>query len=97
MMVWMGNVGADKNNPEWHLNAGAGTRTFTQAVKFKSPMPHLPAVIVGLTHIDSSSAKDTRVQVEADNVTLEGFNAKFITWAESQITGLGASWIALAF
>jgi len=97
MMIWMSNVSADKNSPGWQLHEGEGMRIFPLTVTFAKEMPSKPAVIVSLTHIDASDDYNLRVQVEVDNATTTGWNGRFVTWGDSQIFGLGASWIAIAF
>jgi len=95
-MIWMGSVGGDFTQADWSLEDHVnGLRIVTRPVKFKQPMPTVPAVILGFTSVDAGEGKNVRVRVEPENVTTTGFNAKFSTWADSVTFGLKASWIAI--
>jgi hypothetical protein len=96
MTIWMGNVGGDYTQADWSLeDPVVGLRVVIRPVKFKQPMPTQPAVIMGLTNLDAGAGKNLRVRVEAVDVTTTGFNAKFMTWADSVTYGIIASWIAV--
>jgi hypothetical protein len=96
MIIWMGYVGGNYTQADWSLeDPVVGLRVVIRPVKFQQPTKTQPAVIMGLTHLDAGTEKNLRVRVEAVDITTTGFNAKFITWADSVTYGVMASWIAV--
>lgn len=58
--------------------------------KFKTP----PTVRVSLKRIDSDQNKATRVDVYPDAITTDGFDVMYMTWGDSVVYGLEATWFA---
>lgn len=55
-----------------------------------------PKVQVMLNHIDADQAINTRIAVDAKDITQSGFIIEVSTWADSKVYGIGVSWIAVA-
>lgn len=79
----------------WTLNDGSGERQSRYKVKFLTALPKAPTVAIWLNRIDASLFPTTRLDVRAENVTTDGFDVVFETWADSHVYGLGATWIAV--
>lgn len=47
-----------------------------------------------LKYIDTDNRANTHILVNVENVTADGFDITFETWADSIVWGLGANWIA---
>jgi hypothetical protein len=55
-----------------------------------------PKVHVMLNQLDTDQAINTRISVDAIDVTQSGFILEVSTWADSKVYGVGVSWIAIA-
>jgi hypothetical protein len=96
MTIWMGYVGGNYTQADWSLeDPVVGQRVVIRPVHFPQPTKTHPAVIMGITHLDAGTEKNLSVRVEAVDITITGFNAKFTTWADSVTYGVIASWIAV--
>eukprot|EP01132_Coremiostelium_polycephalum_P002475 gene2475-3062_t len=88
------------NNQSLNTPGGpsSGYREARVPVHFKRVFVYPPQVHIGLVHIDSkdSPAGQTRVLVEAQEVTNCGFVAVFKTWNESSIYDAAISYLAIA-
>lgn len=47
-----------------------------------------------LSGLDSDHNRNTRITVNAINITRDGFEIDFQTWSDSIIYGVGYTWIA---
>jgi hypothetical protein len=67
-------------------------------VKFKHEFYGPPSVQVALTKLDLGDARATvhRVELEAKDITSEGFDLYFRTWSQSLVFDATATWIAVA-
>jgi hypothetical protein len=72
---------------------GNGGRSVKSYVRFPKAFPYVPSVHIAITWFDGSGSS-VRVNIVAEDITKEGFNAKFTTWADTHLWGVGASWIA---
>lgn len=82
-------------DPDWKLNTGSGERTYTTPVKFDSPFRVPPKVSLSLSGQDVGEAKNSRVQLIAKNITVNGFDLVYKTWSDSVIFSAWATWIAI--
>lgn len=62
------------------------------AGRFANP----PKVQVMLNQVDTDQAINTRISVDAKDVTRGGFVIEVSTWADSKVYGVGVSWVAIA-
>ena len=85
--------GWQDNGRHGQMAAGHGGRSATTAVKFNKPFTYVPNVVIGVNALDAAGSS-IRVNVEAADVTKEGFTAKFSTWADTKIYMVHANWFA---
>jgi hypothetical protein len=67
-------------------------------VSFSQPFASVPAVSIGLSHLDArgSDAMDSlRLDVHVVAVDQSGFNYSFSTWCRTVVNGASAAWIAV--
>ena len=77
--------------------SGGGTRGHRgRRVQFAVPFASPPKVVAALRNLDIGNDANTRVQVSISNVTTEGFDYEFTTWADTRVHHAGAVWIAVA-
>lgn|GEM_PF-3088373 len=88
----IGQVWGGTDN-EWTEDSEA--RLFGVWVPFEKPFAEPPKVIISLHHVDAGNSANLRIQVEPDQVTTTGFRARFSTWADTHIFGVGAVWVAV--
>ncbi len=102
-------LGADVNNyliqsgyfqcdwgscPGWTLNSGIGGRDYATRITFPSKYTSPPDVFVSIQIFDMQSGPNPRIAVYPQNITSDGFDLLFYTWADTIIYSAGASWIA---
>jgi hypothetical protein len=92
--VQSGSVGAGMTNPGWSLLTGTGERVMKLPVRFPQAFARPPAVTVALSMFDIVQGTNIRLQVDAQEITAEGFSAVIKTWADSQIYYTTLSWVA---
>jgi hypothetical protein len=85
-------TGTDIHGPTW---AGVGERVNKKQINFEKPFENIPEVVVSLSGLDSQNNVNTRINVNALNITNNGFVLEYKTWADSQITQIRANWIAI--
>lgn len=64
-------------------------------VRFERPYELPPTVVCWLTGIDTSKSRNCRVCAAARNVDSGGFTLCAVTWIDTQLYGVGATWIAI--
>jgi hypothetical protein len=84
-----------ENNPDWRLHIGVGERAYTTAVQFDSPFRVPPKVSVALSGQDVDATKNNRIQVMARDITVDGFNLVYYTWADSIEYSIWTTWTAI--
>ncbi|KAJ3126047.1 cytokinesis protein 3 [Nowakowskiella sp. JEL0407] len=72
------------------------TRMCTNSVTFPTPFNEVPTVTTSVYMIDTDHKANTRVYVEARDITKEGFTATAHTWADSTVHYVGITWVAFA-
>ncbi len=82
----------EDNGPMW---AGDGPREARQPVAFSEPFRSPPAVQVGLSMWDIADGTNQRADIKAENITPEGFDLVFRTWADTRIARVRADWMAI--
>jgi hypothetical protein len=82
-------------NSDWRLHIGSGERTYTTAVRFDSPFREPPKVAVALKGQDVDATTNNRIQVIARDITADGFNLVYVTWADSIVYSIWTTWTAI--
>lgn len=82
-------------SPNWTLNTGIGKRTYTAAVTFDSPFRVPPKVSLALSGQDVDQSKNNRIQLRAENITVDGFNLVYETWSDTVLHRIWATWTAI--
>jgi hypothetical protein len=75
--------------------AGSGPRQMRAHVVFDTPYVSAPAVIVNLSMWDMSNAANARADVQAEDVTENGFAILFRTWGDTKIARVRVSWMSV--
>lgn len=75
--------------------AEQGKRTRNISVKFSENFLKPPSIQIGFGMWDIANGANTRVDIEAENITESGFTIKFQTWGDTQIARMRANWIAI--
>jgi hypothetical protein len=71
-----------------------GERRFEHNITFEWPFTSTPKILVALNYLDAASYTTVRIEVMAENVNASGFALSYLTWANTQILGVGAQWLA---
>jgi len=74
---------------------GKGPRERRQPVVFEDQFRDAPIVQVSVSLWDVDTASAVRAEVIAQNVTREGFDIVFRTWADSRIARIRVAWTAI--
>ncbi|MFG5384746.1 MULTISPECIES: H-type lectin domain-containing protein [unclassified Yoonia] len=74
---------------------GEGPRQNRQAVVFATPYLNPPHVQVSISMWDISNKTNTRVDVQAENITNSGFDIVFRTWADTQVARARVAWTSI--
>lgn len=80
------------------LNNGepSGLKVAERAVTFTRPFKTIPNVTLTIRHLDSNADnRQTRILVEAKNVTEKGFTAVFKTWVKSKVYDVIVDYLAV--
>ena len=80
-----------------HMINSKGDRKYSKKINFKKIFKSKPNVIVSLKGIDSANSAYTRINLFAKNISNTGFDLECLTWENSVIYGVYASWIALGY
>ncbi|WP_106746094.1 H-type lectin domain-containing protein [Yoonia maritima] len=71
---------------------GEGPRQSRAKVKFKATYGSPPHVQVSMSMWDISNSTNTRADVQAENITEDGFEIVFRTWADTQVARVRVAW-----
>ncbi|WP_377508383.1 H-type lectin domain-containing protein [Octadecabacter sp. R77987] len=74
---------------------GEGPRVTRAHVQFSEVFRELPAVRVSISMWDMSNAANARADVQAEDVTCEGFAIVFRTWGDTKVARVRVSWQAI--
>jgi H-type lectin domain-containing protein len=85
---------ADDNESFRSFRDGQGERSFEHIVRFERPFAAAPKILVTLSHLDVVSYTALRLNITAEKISASGFTLRYFTWANTQILGLGAQWMA---
>ena len=73
---------------------GEGPRQSRATVKFNTSYGSVPHVQVSMSMWDISNSTNTRADVQAENITKDGFEIVFRTWADTQVARVRIAWTA---
>lgn len=71
---------------------GEGPRQSRAPVKFAKPYSKPPHVQVAISMWDISNSSNIRADVKAENITENGFEIVFRTWADTQVARVRVAW-----
>lgn len=74
---------------------GTGPRDRRAPVVFDTPFKDAPVVQVAISLWDLDRNTNLRADIHAENITAEGFEVVFRTWADTRIARIRASWTAM--
>lgn len=66
----------------------------SRRINFKSPFNGTPTITYGLHGLDSSKKANLRVDTIVTNLSRTGFHMTLRTWADTELYGAYASWMA---
>jgi hypothetical protein len=66
-------------------------------VVFKTKFMEPPKVLSTLASVDFAKGVDHRINTKVSNVTKEGFSLDLLTWCDTSISKVEASWIAVGY
>ncbi len=81
----------ETGGPMW---VSEGSRERRAKVRFAEPFREPPIVHVSFSLLDMSTGPSIRADISSENVTRQGFDLMFRTWADSRVARINASWIA---
>lgn len=73
---------------------GEGPRERRASIRFSEPFRSVPVVQVAVSLWDVDTSSALRAELFADNITAEGFDAVFRTWADTRIARIRVVWTA---
>lgn len=74
---------------------GDGPRSTSKSVKFSEPYKGVPAVSCWLSMWDVSNDTYGRMDVQAEQITPEGFKIVFRTWGDTKVARVRVAWQAI--
>ncbi|MEM6729060.1 MAG: H-type lectin domain-containing protein, partial [Pseudomonadota bacterium] len=78
--------------PMW---SAKGPRLARNEIRFSERFKSVPGVHVGLAMWDMDSVPNPRMDIRAENVSVDGFEIVFRTWGDTRVARVRASWIAM--
>ncbi|WP_299077331.1 H-type lectin domain-containing protein [uncultured Ruegeria sp.] len=74
---------------------GDGPRERRTEIAFSQPFRSVPVVQIGVSLWDVDTSSALRAEVQAEEVTVEGFYAVFRTWSDTRIARIRVAWTAI--
>lgn len=68
-----------------------------QKVNFKTDFIEPPNVLSTVSFIDFAKGVDHRINTKVSNITTEGFTLDLLTWCDTRMSKVEASWIAVGY
>ena len=78
--------------PMW---CGTGKRWARTVINFESAFDTVPRVQLSIAMIDADSSRNLRFELNAEDVTVDGFTAVAHTWNDTRIGRLQVNWTAI--
>ena len=102
-MMTAGSLGVDQGDieifsefqdggPMW---TGSGARERRRPIRFSDRFRSPPVVHVSLSLLDADTGPFVRAEIVAENITREGCDLVFKTWADSRVARVRAAWLAI--
>ena len=96
-------IGVDQGNDEVFSDfasggdmwTGQGSRERRKWIKFSEPFRSVPSVQVSLSLWDMDQGANVRADISADQISEEGFDLVFRTWADTRVARVRMSWMAI--
>lgn len=82
----------EDNGQMW---TGDGPRKSCKSVAFKSPFSNPPHVQVSVSMWDISNKTNSRIDVQAEDITTDGFEIVLRTWNDTRIARMRVAWTAI--
>jgi hypothetical protein len=74
---------------------GEGPRQSREIVRFTAPFRSVPHVQVSISMWDISNKANIRADVQAEKITMTGFEIVFRTWSDTQVARIRVAWTAI--
>ncbi len=74
---------------------GEGARERRTTIRFKEAFRSSPIVQIGVALWDVDTSSALRAEVQAQDVTPEGFTAVFRTWSDTRIARIRVTWTGI--
>ncbi len=74
---------------------GQGPRESRHIVKFAERFTDIPTVLVGMSMWDMDQKTNSRADLQAENITVDGFHLVFRTWGDTRVARVRADWTAI--
>lgn len=74
---------------------GQGPRLASYTVHFDEPFLAAPVVHLGLSMWDIGAGHNARADLQAEDVTQEGFRIVFRTWGDTKVARVRVDWMAI--
>ncbi len=74
---------------------GSGPREFRVGVVFSEPFSKKPMVQVSMSMWDIDLRANQRVDIAAEEITPNGFEIVFRTWADTRVARIRCDWVAM--
>lgn len=71
---------------------GEGPRHTRMAVAFSESYQTAPSVYVSVSMLDMSNSGNIRADLQAENITVTGFDIVFRTWGDTQVARCRVAW-----
>ena len=68
-----------------------------QRIDFKTKFMEPPKILSTISSVDFAKGVDHRINTKVTSVTKEGFSLDLITWCDTRISKVEASWIAVGY
>ncbi|MDP5084606.1 MAG: H-type lectin domain-containing protein [Yoonia sp.] len=74
---------------------GEGPRQSRAPVRFSEPYAKPPHVQVSISMWDIANTTNIRADIQAEDITNEGFDIVFRTWADTQVARVRVAWTSI--
>ncbi|MEX0308455.1 MAG: H-type lectin domain-containing protein [Ruegeria sp.] len=74
---------------------GEGPRERRVAIRFSDVFRSVPIVQIGVALWDVDTASALRAEIQAEDITPEGFDAVFRTWSDTRVARIRVTWTAI--
>lgn len=74
---------------------GSGPRSERRRISFEQPFLDPPSVHVALSMWDIAGGSNQRADLQAENISHDGFDLRFTTWGDTRVARVRARWMAI--